>query len=106
METLERNFTVTEIENNVLAMQQKLMQLTQSKLVIMGNEYHLWEWITLSDYSKKYNIKIPRLLNWIVRGVIPNDSVIVVPELNHLKLIKNQQYEARSYPPREVKNKH
>ena len=103
METLEKKLTATEIENNVLAMQRNLMQLTQSKLVIMDKEYYLWEWITLSDYSKKYNVKIPRLLNWIERGVIPDGSIIVVPELNHLKLIKNQVYEARSYSAREVK---
>ena len=103
METLEKKLKAAEIESNVRSMEQQLMQLTQSKLVIMDKEYYLWEWITLSDYAKKYNVKIPRLLNWIERGVIPDDAIIVIPELNHLKLVKNQLYEPRSYAVRSVK---
>ncbi|WP_205748093.1 hypothetical protein [Dyadobacter luticola] len=82
----------------------KLMELTGSKLIIMDKEYKLREWMTLSDYCKKYQIKPSRLSNWIERGIVPNGNLIVIPELNGLKLIKNQPYAARSYETRAVRS--
>ncbi|WP_221393742.1 hypothetical protein [Dyadobacter sp. NIV53] len=103
MEVLVKRKTAAEIEASILATEQKLMALTRSKLTIMEKEYDLSEWITISDYSKKYNVTVARVQNWIARGIIPDGSVIVVPELNHLKLIKNQAYEARPYDARSTK---
>ncbi|WP_285542677.1 hypothetical protein [Dyadobacter frigoris] len=76
---------------------EKMMtEITKSKLVIADKEYNLSEWITTSDYAKNNHLAIARVHNWIARGVIPKDCFIVVPELNHLKLIKNQSYETRA----------
>ena len=72
-----------------------MAEITQSKLVIADKEYNLSEWITTSDYAKSNHLAIARVHNWITCGVIPSDCIIVVPELNHLKLIKDQLYQTR-----------
>ena len=96
MEATKKRLTGEEIDKRMDKIEILLHELTQSKLVIMDKEYDLSEWITLSDYSKSNNLSIARIQNWILRGVVPTDCVIVVPELNHLKLIKNQIYETRA----------
>ena len=96
MEATKKRLTGEEIDKRMDKIEILLHELTQSKLVIMDKEYDLSEWITLSDYSKINNLSIARIQNWILRGVVPTDCVIVVPELNHLKLIKNQIYETRA----------
>ncbi|WP_221392868.1 hypothetical protein [Dyadobacter sp. NIV53] len=103
METVKEKSTVFEVVNKKLDdVEAKLMDFTNSKLVIMDKEYKLRDWMTLSDYCKKYNIKPSRLSNWIERGVVPDASIIVIPELNGLKLIKNQPFMARPYEARAV----
>ncbi|MCF2489364.1 hypothetical protein [Dyadobacter sp. CY347] len=101
METIKQKGTVfTEVNSKLDHVESMLMDFTNSKLVIMDKEYRLRDWMTLSDYCKKYNIKPSRLSNWIERGVVPAVSVIVIPELNGLKLIKDQEFMARSYKAR------
>ncbi|MCE7039035.1 hypothetical protein [Dyadobacter sp. CY312] len=105
MEAVKQNNTVfVEVNKKLDEVEARLMDFTNSKLVIMDKEYSLKDWMTLSDYCKKYNIKPSRLSNWIERGVVPNDSIIIIPELNGLKLIKNQGYMARSYESRSVRS--
>ena len=104
METVKKKNTVfADVNNRLDDVEEKLMDFTSSKLVIMDKEYNLREWMTLSEYCKKYNIKPSRLSNWIERGVIPDGSIIVIPELNGLKLIKDQVYMARTYEVRAVR---
>lgn len=70
----------------------ELKSLTDTKLLVGELEYSLDEWITISDYSRRHNLKTSRVQNWITRGVIPPDKVVVVPQLNSIKLIKNEIY--------------
>ena len=98
----EKNTVFVEVNKKLDEVEAKLMDFTSSRLIIMDKEYNLREWMTLSDYCKKYNIKPSRLSNWIERGVIPDGSIIVIPELNGLKLIKNQIYLARAYEARAI----
>lgn len=94
MKTVKREkLTGEEIDQSLYKVDAMLKELTQSKLVLMGKEYNLNEWLTLSDYARKYNLSIAHLEKWIMSGIVPTNSVIVVPELNHLKLIKDQIYE-------------
>lgn len=103
METIkERSNLSVEVNKKLDDVESKLMDFTNSKLVIMDKEYSLREWMTLSDYCKKYSIKPSRLSNWIDRGVIPDGNLIVIPELNGLKLIKNQLYMARTYETKDA----
>ena len=100
METTTTKNKAQEIHNGINEIHSMMKELTDTKLIFMGNEYKLSEWITISDYSKKYNVKTDLILKWIDRGVIPAGSAIVIPELNYLKLIKNQTYSARPYETR------
>jgi hypothetical protein len=105
METIqEKNTVFVEVNKMLDEVESRLMELTDSKLVIMDKEYKLKDWMTLSDYCKKYNIKPSRLSNWIERGVVPDQSIIVIPELNGLKLIKNQPFMARPYEARALRS--
>lgn len=79
-----------------------MLELSETVLTISGNPYPLKDWITVSDYAKRYDVSVARVNNWISRGVVPEESWIVVPELNYLKLIKNQPYEPRAYEARAV----
>lgn len=86
----------SEIREKLDEIHSLMNEISQSKLTIMDKEYDLAEWITLTDYSKKYNLSISRVQQWIIRGVVPSDCVIVVPELNYLKLLKNKMYYTRT----------
>ena len=104
METVKQRSVVFEKVNEKLDnVEDRLMDFTNSKLVTMGKEYKLREWMTLSDYYKKYDVKPSSLSNWIQRGIIPEGSIFVIPELNGLKLIKNQPHNARRYAARVVR---
>jgi hypothetical protein len=103
METVkEKSSLFEEVNRKLDDVEARLLDFTNSKLVIMDKEYNLRDWMTLSDYCKKYDIKPSRLSNWIERGIIPDDCMIVIPELNGLKLVKNQPYLARPYATRAV----
>ncbi|GLU56158.1 hypothetical protein [Dyadobacter frigoris] len=82
----------SEIREKLDEIHSMMNEISHSKLTIMDIEYDLSEWITLTDYSKKYNLSISRVQQWIIRGIVPSDCVIVVPELNYLKLLKNKMY--------------
>jgi predicted Zn-dependent peptidase len=71
---------------------QELKTLTDAKLVVGKQEYSLREWLTISEYSRRHNLKVSRVQNWIKRGVVPPDNVVVVTQLNGVKLIKNEVY--------------
>lgn len=52
----------------------------------------LSEWVTQKRYAEEHGVSIPTVSNWIGRGIIPADCVQIIPELNDLRLIKNQDY--------------
>lgn len=85
-----------EISSDMDRLQEKINELSDTKLIIVGKEYSLSEWITIADYSKKYSKSAARVVNWVKREVIPPDCVIVVPGLNNLKLIRDKQYQTRN----------
>ncbi|MCF0054229.1 hypothetical protein [Dyadobacter sp. CY356] len=72
----------------------ELRLLNDVKIVVAGAEYDLHEWVTISDYSRMHNLKVSRVQNWISRGVVPRDKVLAIPQLNNVKLIKNELYGA------------
>ncbi|MBE9464758.1 hypothetical protein ACFP1I_17965 [Dyadobacter subterraneus] len=72
----------------------ELHLLNDVKIVVAGAEYDLHEWMTISDYSRLHNLKVSRVQNWISRGVVPRDKVLAIPQLNNVKLIKNELYGA------------
>jgi hypothetical protein len=50
------------------------------------------DWLTIKRYAEKYSISTQVVTNWIARGVVPADCVKDVPELNDLRLVKDQPY--------------
>ncbi len=58
-----------------------------------GTKYSLKEWLPISTYVAIYQLSSTNLVSmWIERGIIPSTNVIIIPELNYLKLIKNIKY--------------
>lgn len=55
-------------------------------------EVNLDEWLTLKRYAERYGVSIQTVSNWVARGIIPADCTQVLPELNGLRLVKNQPY--------------
>ncbi|QJD81203.1 hypothetical protein HH216_01350 [Spirosoma rhododendri] len=50
------------------------------------------QWLTIKRYAERYGITMQVVTNWISRGIIPADCTMTVPELNDLRLVKNQAY--------------
>ncbi|MCE6989946.1 hypothetical protein [Dyadobacter sp. CY323] len=70
----------------------EIKRLDDVKIVVAGDEYDLHDWVTISNYSRLHNLKVSRVQNWISRGVVPRDKVLAIPQLNNVKLIKNEIY--------------
>ncbi len=50
------------------------------------------QWLTIKRYAQRYNLTTQVVTNWLSRGVIPEDCTMVLPELNDLRLVKDQHY--------------
>ena len=50
------------------------------------------EWLTIKRYAERHGLTTQVVTNWMARGVIPADCVRTVPELNDLRLVKDQPY--------------
>lgn len=57
-----------------------------------GSLLDMSDWLTIKHYAEKYSVTTQVVTNWIARGVIPADCVKDVPELNDLRLVKDQPY--------------
>lgn len=59
-----------------------------------GITYAFPEWTTIVSYCKLHSIKNPKTVsNWVSRGVISAHNVVIIKELNDLKLIRNLHYQ-------------
>lgn len=68
----------------------------KGSIVYLGIEYPLGEWVTVADYCRMHNQKPNTVMNWIARGIVPESDMIVIPELNNLKLLRNTPYRQAS----------
>lgn len=69
--------------------------LSQIDSVLATPDYtiNLNEWVTMKEYSKRFNLSTTNVVtNWIKRGIIPQENIRTVPMLNGLKLIKAVKY--------------
>ncbi len=58
-----------------------------------GVTYAFPEWTTIVNYCKLHGIKNPQTVsNWVNRGIVSTQNVVVIKELNDLKLIRNLRY--------------
>lgn len=79
--------------DQLLAANQALIHEATAFLESQGKRYNLSEWVTLKQYAKRHQLEsISVISNWINRGIIPAEDILVVEELNDLKLIKDKVY--------------
>ena len=57
-----------------------------------GVQVDLTHWLTIKRYAQRYGLTTQVVTNWIARGSIPADCTMSLPELNDLRLVKNQPY--------------
>lgn len=81
-----------EVKRELRAIREEAEMAIKGVIMYEGKEYPLGEWVTIADYARLHNVKINRVTNWINRQVIPVQNVKVFPELNNLKLLRNQPY--------------
>ena len=67
---------------------------TQSLKLLQENGFVVdtTEWLTIKRYAERYSLTTQVVTNWMARGVIPADCTMTLPELNDLRLVKNQPY--------------
>lgn len=57
-----------------------------------GIRYNLKDWLTPSEYAKKYAVNTAQIVsNWISRGIIPPENVLKINRLN-IQLVKDIRY--------------
>lgn len=57
-----------------------------------GVQVDLTQWLTIKRYAQRYGLTTQVVTNWIARGIIPVECTMSLPELNDLRLVKNQPY--------------
>jgi hypothetical protein len=85
---------VVYAKNEILIKESKEL-LSQIDSVLATPDYtiNLNEWVTMKEYSKRFNLSTTNVVtNWIKRGIIPQENIRTVPMLNGLKLIKAVKY--------------
>jgi len=56
-------------------------------------QYPMDQWVTISEYCKRFNIpNTQTITNWIQRGIVPKENVLTIPEYNNIRLIKAVPY--------------
>ena len=50
------------------------------------------EWLTVKRYAERYGLTTQVVTNWMARGIIPANCTMTLPELNNLRLVRNQAY--------------
>jgi hypothetical protein len=86
--------TVSQEVADLLAKGEGLIAQAERALIEKnGQKYDLNEWITIAEYVKRFDLNSTSVVsNWIKRGVIPAQNILLIPELNDIRLIKAVPY--------------
>jgi len=57
-----------------------------------GVQVDLTHWLTIKRYAQRYGLTTQVVTNRIARGIIPTECTMSLPELNDLRVVKNQPY--------------
>jgi hypothetical protein len=57
-----------------------------------GVQVDLTQWLTIKRYAQRYGLTTQVVTNWIAREIIPAECTMSLPELNDIRLVKNQLY--------------
>ena len=60
----------------------------------MGELLDTVEGLTVASYAKKYGVTQQVVVNWINRGIVPADCITTLPEINNIRMVKDQPYKA------------
>ena len=74
------------------ALVEKANLVLKGKITYEGREYVFGDWVTIADYCRLHDFKPARVQNWIDREIVPRQNVVIIQELNNLKLLKNVLY--------------
>ena len=92
METFEK-MSETEGVDALLKRTKALIQEGKDFLMSQGKVIDSGNYLTIARYCEKYSIASQSTVtNWIRRGVIPENDVEVIPELNNLRMIRDRIY--------------
>lgn len=81
-----------ELKRAEAALATSLAYLQSRGIKLPNSLLDMSDWLTIKRYAEKYSVTTQVVSNWIARGVIPADCVKDVPELNDLRLVKDQPY--------------
>lgn len=74
-----------------------LIEEGKKYLEINGIQYNLSHWVTLKEYARRFNLESTNVVsNWIKRGIVPPENVVIISELNDIKLIKAVSYRSNA----------
>lgn len=85
--------SINENVKELDALAEKANLVLKGKITYEGKEYILGDWVTIADYCRLYKFKPARVQNWINREIVPRQNVVVIQELNNLKLLRNIPYQ-------------
>ena len=92
VKTEARAEILQQVDARMAEMLNELQEIAKTTLTYQGHNYDLNEWLTIARYAEKYKHTVPRVTNWIYRGIIPPTKKLVIPELNNLTLLHDEQY--------------
>lgn len=79
--------------SEIMTKAEKLISLGRNLLINQGKVIDTNDYLTIKRYCEKYNLKSEAVvLNWIARGIIPKEDVLILTEFNNLKVIPDKQY--------------
>ena len=65
----------------------------ENALIEQGKVHLLTEWLTIKEYTQKYNLASTSVVsNWINRGIIPPDCILETKNFNGIRLIKDRVF--------------
>ena len=71
---------------------EQALEDTDAFLQQNGIRYSLDEWLSVTNYARKFAVDTQLVSNWIRRGVVPANWVVVLNALNNIRLVKDQPY--------------
>jgi len=83
----ERINLQTELAN-IQQQNNQSVKLLQANGIVVDTS----QWLTIKRYAEKYCVSQQVVVNWLGRGVIPADCTMTLPEINDIRLIKDQSY--------------
>ena len=84
---------VSQLNARLAAMTIRALEQAEKFLSQDGQQYPLSDWLTPKEYAKRFDIQSTQVIsNWIRRGVIPKENIVIIQELNNLTLVKALPY--------------